>query len=522
MNSTTLICKKCKAPLEYEDGSSVLTCSCCGYSEKIDESDAVTIERIRAKNERDIELEKKNIENNADVEKKRIVLEEKNLVYKNRMNYVRLIICVIIALIVAGVVYKIAHKDQVKVPLPASAYCQRNYMEAFNLLQDVGFTNVQYAAIDDLTMSERALDGIVSQVSINGDTGFASNVWFPKTSAVRITYHTLDPLKADDIEIPMSSVDCLGKQYHVILDVLENSGFHNIETVPYADLSMDHQNDDGKITAITIDNHSEFYQGDYCSSGSKIIISYHTMDPERVSDVPIPGDSSSFIGRDYMEVCKEFRSAGFSAIYLIPQYNLGIFEGSKNGDTQNVSVNGNSTFVNGAWVPNDSIVSITFRTQRYRITGEKYQSVVELLSSMGFSDISVTPLNDLDVSELKNAETVESVFIAGKDFEKVDELYLPAHVDVNYHSERMATKNQVKMTVSSKEMIGKHYQEVEEALMAMGFSNIEIMPDADLLNNWFGQENTVKSVKIGNTAEFAKGEIFEKNAEIVVSYHVLR
>lgn len=79
MNSTTLICKRCKAPLEYEEGSSVLRCPHCGYTEKIDESDEITRERIRAKTYKDTELGKRQIEKDTVIEAKKLNLEEKNL-----------------------------------------------------------------------------------------------------------------------------------------------------------------------------------------------------------------------------------------------------------------------------------------------------------------------------------------------------------------------------------------------------------------------------------------------------------
>ena len=79
MNSTTLVCKRCKAPLEYEEGSSVLRCPHCGYTEKIDESDEITRERIRARMYKETELGKTKLETDADIKAKELHLEEKSL-----------------------------------------------------------------------------------------------------------------------------------------------------------------------------------------------------------------------------------------------------------------------------------------------------------------------------------------------------------------------------------------------------------------------------------------------------------
>lgn len=86
MTSTTLICKRCKAPLEYEEGSDVARCPHCGYTELIDESDMIKRERIRAKAYTEAELGKHKIEKDADVEKKRILLFQKRTLISRKSN----------------------------------------------------------------------------------------------------------------------------------------------------------------------------------------------------------------------------------------------------------------------------------------------------------------------------------------------------------------------------------------------------------------------------------------------------
>ena len=44
-----MICKRCGAPLKYEDGNNILKCPNCGATQIIDESDAVKIEKLHMK-----------------------------------------------------------------------------------------------------------------------------------------------------------------------------------------------------------------------------------------------------------------------------------------------------------------------------------------------------------------------------------------------------------------------------------------------------------------------------------------
>lgn len=263
MDSTTLICKRCKAPLEYEEGSAVLKCPHCGYSEKIDESDPVTIERIRAKLIRDTELGKKKIEKDAAIEGQRLSLEEKSLGLKKAKIIITTALLVCAAILAVLIGYKIKHKGEIKMPQSAIAYCQQDYEVTYQQLKDAGFEDIEYIVQDNLSMSERNLVNIVTQVSINGNTSFNAGTWFSKSSAVKITYRDLDPSKKNDIEMPISSTDCLGKDHQIITDRLKSAGFQNVQETFYADLGRDHQSDEGKITNIYIGNNSRFYQGEY-------------------------------------------------------------------------------------------------------------------------------------------------------------------------------------------------------------------------------------------------------------------
>lgn len=521
MNSTTLVCKRCKAPLEYEDGSSVLRCPHCGYTEKIDESDEITRERIRAKMYKETELGRTKLETDADIKAKEIYLEEKRLGIKKIKYVIYAIITGLLAVFICLAVYNGQHRGKIHVKQTSDYYIGTDYQAVHRLLTEVGFENIEDSPQATLSKKEQELEGKVIRVSIDGNPTFEKG-WFPKDATVTIYYGVLDPKRANDIRMPLSRTDCIGKSYQTIVDKLTAEGFHNIKLVPYADLSMDRKDEDGKTTRISINNSEEFYLGDYFAADSIIQIDYHTMDPERMADVQIPANYDSFFQTDYLDTCSEFLTAGFANITLIPKYDIGLFDGSKNGTVQSVAVNGENTFLKGTWLPCDTEVRITYRTKELEYLGENYQEIHKMLSAMGFKDVELMAQNDLGMHELKKDGQVVSVLIDNVEMSEAEEWNLSAHITIQYHSEQQANAAQVKVTTSSKDLLKEQYGDAVSILKEMGFINVSATALEDLSNEILHKDGSVSKVSIGDTEKFSAGEIFDKSAVVVVYYHSLK
>ena len=521
MNSTTLICKRCKAPLEYEEGSSILRCPNCGYTEKIDESDPITIERIRAKAYKDTELGKSQIEKEANIEAKKLNIEEKIIGLKK----FKLIIYIILSLVFIGsVIYGVSaiqHKGKIHIKQSSDYYIGMDYQYTHRLLEEAGFENIKDSPQATLSKKEQELIGKVIRVSIDGNPHFEKG-WFAKEATITIYYGVLDPARANDIRMPLSRTDCIGKNYQTIVDNLTTEGFHNIKIVPYPDLSKDRQDEDGKITRITINNSEVFYLGDYFAADSIIQIDYHTIDPERMADVMIPASYDSFTEIDYLDACREFLKAGFTNITLIPKYDVRFYEGSKSGVVQSVTVNGESTFIKGIWLPYDTEVRITYRTKDFDYLEKNYEEIGKMLSSIGFFNVEFEPLNDLGIKELKKDGEVVSVIIGEVELSEATELNLLTPIIIKYHSEQQADNDQVKISTASKNLTGEDYKSVVSTLKAMGFTRVKAVAMEDLSNEIIHKSGTVSEVSIGGVTKFSIGEIFDKSAEVIVSYHSLK
>lgn len=154
-----------------------------------------------------------------------------------------------------------------------------------------------------------------------------------------------------------------------------------------------------------------------------------------------------------------------------------------------------------------------------KFLGENYQEVSKTLSTMGFAEIELAELNDLGPNELKKAGQVAGVQIDSNELNDVEELNLLSHITIQYHSERQANANQVKVTAASKDLQGKQYEEAAAALKEMGFTNITVTPLGDLKKGWLHDEGEVKEVSIAGNSKFSVNDIFSDDSEIIVFYH---
>ncbi len=519
MKATELVCNRCKGRLQHDEESNRYWCPYCKTYVLINETEQVTREKIRAKHAKDIkQLEKETELSKTEIQKQIII--DNNRIRAKRIR-LTVFILLLVALIPLGVWFGFwyAHKNEIKMPLPASEYCNRNYQDTYNLLSDAGFDNIEYVVTKNLLKSEQAKEGIVTQVSINGNTSFSEGTWFDRSAQVKIAYSVLDPKREGDISMPLSSVDCIGLHQEKLVETLRESGFTNIADIVIADLTKDHQDHVGIVTKISVNNKTDFYRGDYFPQTAVIEITYHTMDPKRISDILIPDDFDKFLLLNYAEVRDAFKGAGFVNVVLVPQYDLGIFEGSKDGIVQIVSVNGNDAFLGHKWVPGDSVVRIVYRSKEFDYKDKQYSEIEVELKSLGFSSVECIALDDLSRKEEKKRGTVESVQVDGQELSDLDEIKLSSTAVIRYHSMKKAGANEVYITSSAKDLSGKDYKEVMRILSEMGFTNITSVALEDLSVGWFSKENTVNEVSIDGNTKFETGDIFNKTVKVTVSYH---
>ena len=83
-------------------------------------------------------------------------------------------------------------------------------------------------------------------------------------------------------------------------------------------------------------------------------------------------------------------------------------------------------------------------------------------------------------------------------------------------------KETISMPESAKYYVGKDYERVVQELEDLGFENIDIKENPDLVIGFVSKENTVSSISIGGESNFKKDDWFYANDHVVITYHVFK
>lgn len=424
METSILKCKQCGGPMDYREGSKVLNCPHCGFSEIITESDAVIIERIRAEAYKETELGKQKIEKDADIKKKAIKLKKTGLLIAA--------LFLVLALLAAGfMIYHKQHEGKVRIKQSFTSYIGEDHEKVRRLFEEAGFVYVEEIPQKTLTKQEQNQIGVVSEVSIDGDASFEKG-WYSNKALISIYYYDLDPERANDIQIPM--------------------------------------------------------------------------------------DSSAVVGMEYQEVVDRFISAGFKNITLLPAYEIKL--GLRKEEVQSVTLNGKDFFFSDEWVPNDSAITIAYRAKTIDYIDDNYEEIARKLKDIGFLNIVKEPLNDLSINETKKEGKVTSVLIDGAEYSTAGKLNLQSDIVIQYHSRIVLNDDQIEMTTAAKDMDNRNYEEIVALLEEIGFTNIRAEALGDLGKmDILKRDGKVKMVTIDNVSDFSIGDVFDKSAEVIVTYH---
>lgn len=85
----------------------------------------------------------------------------------------------------------------------------------------------------------------------------------------------------------------------------------------------------------------------------------HAISP---SEAKITENLCSYQGKNFNAVVAQFRSAGFSDVHAVPLCDLNIFTAKKNGQVENVSINGDDDFDEGDIFQKKDSVIITYHS----------------------------------------------------------------------------------------------------------------------------------------------------------------
>lgn len=345
-----------------------------------------------------------------------------------------------------------------KIPLGVSSQEVNgiDYNEAVRRFKDNGFTNIETKAVEDLDISNyEEGKNTVCSVTIKGNTTFLATDVYPENVKITVNFHHISDKKAK-IQVGTASEKMLGQHYTSIQANLTGAGFTNIELKPIYDLNIGLLTKEGSVESVSIAGQTKFYDYEEFRFYDPVVISYHAKKSEEKNnhdgELQIPLSSKKYIGRNYEDVEKELRNAGFENIEIVRKTAQSKKE--KDGEIVLISVNGRTDFDKNEWFVKESNIVITYygpKTQEElqeehpdqinvpdsakELKKNNYEEAVDLLTSAGFTNITAEPIYDLKTGIVNKDGSIESISIDGKSDFNADDWFDPdVEIKITYHT----------------------------------------------------------------------------------------
>lgn len=259
-----------------------------------------------------------------------------------------------------------------------------NKDEVYSYLNDLGFDNVTFSPVYDLIIGWLTKDGDVDKVEINGLRNFSSRDSFAKDCEIVIFYHTFTENESVEssewtvtpdgkIQVGKKPSDFVHKDKDEVSKLLTEMGFENIKFSPIPDLILGWLTSDGEVDRVSINGKTDYSAKDSFDKNAEIIIYYHTFSEDSTTTSP----------------------------------------------TDTVKPEGK--------------IQIGKRASDFHQMDK--EEVAKLLTELGFSDITYSPITDLITGWLTKDGSVEDVSINGRKDYKKDEFFAPdSKVIIFYHT----------------------------------------------------------------------------------------
>ena len=358
---------------------------------------------------------------------------------------------------------------------------------------------------------------------------FSSYSWFESAEA------TIQ----ENANVPVSAAECIGKNKTDVINNLRRAGFRNVHEETIADLEIADAAKDGVVEAISINGVSDFKGNEEFKKDAKVVVTYHTY-----KCVSMPFASKDIKNMEENEIYEALKEIGFISIETEEVFDL-------DPDTTDaeceygLSINGTSVFEKNAEFPiNAEVTIVTHRVyDKYTVTIS-----VDFLSSIFFDLYDVEMNVDGNKEVLKHGEdgvytyqmpsgkytvtfrNVDSTSVKGTaEFELYEDMEIgyqiscyseEVKVEELYTEKKSAVgENEAYVPCAEDACYDKNYQEILSTFKDAGFTNIKTEILYDIV--WgFTEEGAVESVSINGNENFKKGDIFLKDAPIVITYHM--
>lgn len=341
------------------------------------------------------------------------------------------------------------------------------------------------------------------------------------------------------VKAPYADSDCIGRNYDVVRLDFAEAGFDNIEIIALKDLDADESELNGAVVSVTVDDLATFDEKTSFEYSSKVIIKYHSY---KQVGIPVSYEEAKTIDASELETA--FREAGFVNITLKEKRDLD--PATMTFEFENrVSIGGLENFSkNDTYTVDSEIVIVTHRAREEF----KLELVIEFEENLIFSRYGITIEIGGKTESLSHGKdgNFKYTLERGKyklTFSKKDSKSIKTTVEIDLsgntkaaykiscHSDKISVKtlyieNQGKVgegeamiPVSAADCEFENYKDIENKFKKAGFTNIKTKILYDIV--WgITQEGEVEKVAVGGKTNFKRGDVFAKDAEIIITYHM--
>ena len=342
------------------------------------------------------------------------------------------------------------------------------------------------------------------------------------------------------IKVPLSANECLDHKYETIVSQLKKAGFSNIVLEAKDDLTSARLNDDGRILSISFNGDEQFQKKRKFPADSEIHIIYHYLPKIQL---PLSSDEARTIDTPNLEAL--FKEAGFNTINVSETYDLDPDE-TQEPFMSEIFIGRKTKFEKGANVPYDSEINILkhYPYEKYNVT-----FIIDFTPNLLFSKYDVKVYaGDREVFYLPHGQDLTETIRLKKDtytitFAKSDDLSIQGEIElivdcdieakykITCHGDyisinkeyedrlRELDDDEIKILIPASSYRYKNYKDVEEEFKKMGFENIETIPIYDSI--FSSSEGDVESISIADNPWFERGEVYENDDPVVITYHLL-
>lgn len=336
-----------------------------------------------------------------------------------------------------------------------------------------------------------------------------------------------------------SAAEYIGTNYETVMSELTEAGFENITIKEVEDLTSTSTLQDCDVGEVTIDGNSSFEEKAKFEKDVPVMITYHT-----IKKAMVPLSSDNLQSHDYIEIAAMFTDAGFSVVTSEEVYDLDPLLTDAEF-TNEVIIDYVSLFTEGEEFAFDVPVKVICHKQFERYDVKLH---INFISNLLFNKYDVDITVDGQTSTLAHGEDADYNFslkegeytLAFESAESVGvngqaTLMVNCDMEASYeiscygdeirvteeYVDRKETlaEDEVKVLSDESEFTYGNYKDAVQKLRELGFTNIKEEPLYDIR---FGitAEGSVDNVTINGSDTYKRGDVFKKDAEVVVSYHM--